>query len=444
MFPSLTQPKSTRFAPRRPLWMLACALLILAVAIGGRLVFNAIASAPAGPPVAVAPSAREQAARWRARLQQDPDDAHAHAQLGLSLLQQVRETADAALYTQAETAFAQALQRDPHQLDALIGRGVLALARHDFHTALEWADRAQAINPFRAEILGIRVDALVELGRYDEAVVALQKMVDLRPDLQSYSRIAYLRELHGDVDGAIEAMQAAVDSGMPGVEATRWAQVQLGHLHFNRGDLQRAEAAYRDALRHQPGYAHALAGLARVDAARGRHARAITAYEEIVTRLPLPEFVIPLGELYAANGRDEQAQAQYELVRVLQQLNADAGMNVELELVDFNVEHGANPARAVEQARDVYANRPTIYAADVLAWALYQQGNYAEASRYSAEALRLGTQDAHLYYHAGMIAHKNEDNETARQHLQKALEINPYFSIRDAERARAVLERIQT
>ncbi len=230
---------------------------------------------------------------------------------------------------------------------------------------------------------------------------------------------------------------------MRSAEQTHWAAVQLGHLHFNSGDLRRAEAAYRQVLEIQPDYVYALAGIARVQAARGEVRAATDAYRTIAERLPLPEFVIALGELYEVTEQQEEAKRQYDLVRVLQQLNAEGGVDVDLELALFDVDHGADSAEALTRARAAYTQRPTVYAADVLAWALYHNEQYAEARRYSEEALRLGTRDAAFHYHAGMIAHALEDREAARRHLKEALAINPAFSLRHAPQARALLAQLE-
>lgn len=440
---TLTNSLSLRHRmPQRAVVMLIAALAILFVTGAARIATDRLRP-PAPPPLVTEPTAYADVMRWQARVDSNPDNPNAQAQLGLSLLRLVRETGDPALYTRAGRAFERSLAQEPNHLDALVGQGVLSLALHDFAGALAWAEQAQAINPFRAEIRGIKVDALVELGRYPEATAALQEMVDLRPDLQSYSRIAYLRELHGDVDGAIAAMRAAVDSGLPGMEATLWAQVQLGHLYFNRGDLKEAERIYQEALRYRPNYAPALGGLGHVQAARGQQRRAIRTFAGVAERLPLPEFVIPLGELYEVTGQLDEAAHQYELVGVIQQLSSQASMDVEMELALFNADHGDDPAAAVAGARAAYARRPTIHAADVLAWSLYQQGAHEEAWRYSQQALRLGTQDALFHYHAGMIAHAQGDADTARMHLTEALSINPYFSIRYAPQARALLREMR-
>ena len=145
--------------------------------------------------------------------------------------------------------------------------------------------------------------------------------------------------------------------------------------------------------------------------------------------MPLPEFVITLGNLYEAGGQKEAAQAQYDLVSVIQQLNASSGMDVDLELALFEANHAFVPTETIAKAQAAYQRRPSIYAADVLAWAYYQGEAYALAQQYSQEALRLGTQDAMLYFHASKIATALGDNQTARNHLQTARTINPAFSI---------------
>jgi tetratricopeptide (TPR) repeat protein len=421
------------------LFLVSLAILLLALT---RHVIRQQLVTAAPPPAPVELSSEPMILRFQEEIRANPENGDAYAQLGLAFLQRVRETGDASLYTQAEQAFDGALRYDPEQVDALVGQGMLALARHDFEAALQWGNQARALNPYRAYTVGILVDALVELGRYEEALAQAQVMVDMRPDLASYSRVSYLRELHGDSAGAIAAMEMAVAAGVPTAEGTLWTQTQLGHLYFNRGDLDTAEATYQQALAWRPDYIYAQAGLARITAARGNDAEAIAAYQAIVERMPLPEFVIPLGNLYEVTGQTAEAERQYDLVRAIQQLNAAAGMDVDMELALFDADQGADPAATLEKATAAYARRPSIYAADVLAWSLYANGQFAEAWRYSQEALRLGTRDALLHYHAGQIAYAQEDWPAARYHLQEALTINPYFSIRYASQAAALLKEM--
>jgi tetratricopeptide (TPR) repeat protein len=434
-------------AGRRPEVMLLASLLIFATMLTIRALLDRPAGSVAVDTAAPAPAPIERSdegaiGKLQDRIRRNPDDTVAYGQLGLALLQRVRETADPTLYPRAEAAFAEALKRDPQQFDALLGEGSLALSRHQFADALRWGERASALNPYNAPAYGIIGDARTELGQYEAAAATIQKMVDTRPDLNSYTRISYVRELHGDTAGAIQAMQQAVEAGGQLSEATLWTQVQLGHLYFNRGDLTNAEQTYTAALEARPDYVYALAGIARVRAAQGRYDEAIGAYQEIVKRLPLPEFVIALGDIYDATGRPAEAKRQYDLVHAMQQLNASAGVDVDMELSLFDSDHGADPAATADRARASYTRRPSIYGADALGWALYHAGDYAEARRYSQEAMRLGTRDALLYYRAGMIAYALNDRATARADLEQALAINPFFSVRYAPTARATLEKL--
>jgi tetratricopeptide (TPR) repeat protein len=431
---------------RRPEIMLAAAVLVFITTLMWRTLPSQM-FAPATTSSQPAPAPLELGAartveQLQERVRRNPEDPDAYAQLGLALLQRVRETADPSLYARAEQAFAEALKRDPRQLDALAGQGSLALSRHQFADALRFGQQAHEINPYRAELYGIIGDAQIELGQYEAAFGTIQNMVDTRPALNSYSRASYLRELQGDTAGAIEIMRKAVESGVPGSENMLWTQVQLGHLYFNSGDLGGAEQAYRAALQLRPDYLYAFAGIARVHAARGEYQEAIGEYRRVIKTLPLAEFVIALGEVYEANGQPADAKQQYDLVRAMQQLNANAGMDVDMELALFDADHGADPAQAFARARASFARRPSIYGADALAWSLYKHGEYSEAQRYSQLALRLGTRDAAMHYHAGMIALALQDRATAREQLRLALEINPYFSVRYAEPARQQLAQL--
>lgn len=441
---SLTHLLPDTPSKRRPLLLLVVASLFFAGIWVVRAGQERLTPQPAQrTAAAVEPGSVDGITQLEARLQRNPDDANAYALLGQALLQQVRETGNVMLYDRAGRSFAQALRRDPNQLDALIGQGMLALALHDFKAALTWAEQAWTLNPFRAQTLGVKVDALVELGRYDEAVATLQQMVDLRPDLASYTRISYLRELHGEVEGALDAMDKAASMAVPGTEQWLWTTVQLGHLYWNSGRLDEAEESYRHALDLRADYPYALAGVARIRAARGDFAGAIALYEQLARRLPLPEFVVALGELYTATGQPDNARQQFDLVRTMQKLNAASGMNVDLELATFEVNHGSDPALALAQAQTAYAERSTIYAADTLAWAFYRTGDYATAQRYSTEALRLGTRDALLHFHAGMIAAAQGDEAAARQQLRSALAIHPFFSLIFAPEAQAKLAELE-
>jgi tetratricopeptide (TPR) repeat protein len=378
----------------------------------------------------------------QAKLRVDPDNWPAYSQLGLAYLQVVRETGDPAYYQKAEDVFNKALQYESQDYIATAGMGALALARHQFQEALAWGESARQINPDNPYAYGVIADAQIELGLYTEAAQTLQAMVDLRPDMSSYSRISYLRELHGDLQGAIELMQWAADSGSPVQENTAWTRVQLGNLYFNSGELDAAEAQYRLILANYPGYVYALAGLGHVYAARGDFQEASRLLVKASQVMPVPEFIITLTEIYEQTGHMNAAQQQYEVLQVIQRLYQANGVNMDLEIALFNADRRIDPQITLSAAKKAYARRPSVYAADVVAWAAYQAGQYEHAQTYSKRALRLGTRNALFLFHAGMIEYRLGNLQVAGRLLQQALQINPYFSIRFAPEARRYLEII--
>lgn len=270
-------------------------------------------------------------------------------------------------------------------------------------------------------------------------------MIDLRPDLASYSRVSYIRELMGDRDGALTAMEQAASAGASYAENVAWVHVQLGNLRLDGGDFSGADRDYREALAAMPAFAPAIAGKAKVAAAEGDLDRAAALYAEAVQLIPLPESVVAYGDVLTAAGRPHEAAAQYALVAAIQQLYAANGVDTDLELALFTADHGKpeDLPKAVEQARAVVAKRPSVVAWDVLAWTLYRNGDLEEAAGASNEALRLGTQSALMRFHAGAIAAARGERVEAIDLLESALALNPQFSVRYAPEARATLDRLR-
>ena len=386
---------------------------------------------PVAPHTGLAISLRtdDVIARDQGRLRQQPDDWKSIDDLAAAYLQKVREVGDPSYYTKVDALLRRALAHDPADAQASTDMGLLSLARHEFVGALKWGDRARQLDPAGARPLGIIGDAQIELGRYPEAVQTFQVMVDRRPDLGSYARVSYARELFGDVDGAVSAMQQAVEAGGAVPENSAYTRVLLANLYFNSGQLAQADAAYRRALFDAPRYPYALAGLARVEAARGQYAAAIDRYREAVDVYPLPDFVIGLGDAYAAAGDQRQAAQTYDLAAAEQQLYRANGVDLDAELALFDADHRRDLPQALAAARRAMADRPSVRSADTLAWTLYQAGNDAAALTASDQALRLGTRDAGMYFHRGMIEARLGQASAARTDLQTALRINPYFSV---------------
>ncbi|MGH2731023.1 MAG: tetratricopeptide repeat protein [Actinomycetota bacterium] len=376
------------------------------------------------------------------RVEAIPEDWRSWASLGLAYLQKNRLTADPTFYLKAEEALDRSLElNDTENFQSMLGLGALALARHDFAAGLEWGRRAKVVNPYNAQVRGVIGDALVELGRYEAAGRAFQEMIDLRPDLSSYARVSYFRELHGDVPGAIEAMTSALDTTGSGEDAA-WAAYQLGELYFTSDRVAEAKHEFERGASLAPDYFLPTVGLAKVAAARGNFGLATRLLSEVVDRYPAPEYVVLLGDIYARAGRPEEAEIQYELVRAIDKLYKANGVNTDLETALFDADHGVNLDDALRSARAEYQRRQSIHVADALAWTLYAKERYREAKHFSRISLRLGTRDARLLFHAGMIDWRLGDDAAARRHLASALSINPNFSFVQDELARRTVARL--
>lgn len=377
-------------------------------------------------------------------LERVPGSFRGWSELGYAYLTQARLTADPGLYSRAEGAFEKALELRPTDNDAaMTGLAALAAARHDFAEALELADRSLAVNDFSPSTHAVRTDALVELGRYDEARTSVQRLLDLQPGgVDALARASYSFELRGQVEPARSLLEQAAQAA-PTPADVAFAQYFLGELAWNEGDLPAATAAYDAGLAADPDYLPLVAGRAKVLAAQGDPTAAAAEYRRVVERLPQPEFLVAFGELLEAAGQQEAADEQYSVVRATQQLFAAAGQDVDTELALFEADHGT-PAEAVASAQKAYAKRPdSIFTQDAYAWALHSAGRSAEARPIARQAVRLGLRNPAFYYRLGVIEAAAGDRPAARAALQKALELNPQFSPLHAPRAAELLASLE-
>jgi tetratricopeptide (TPR) repeat protein len=371
-----------------------------------------------------------------------PERQPAYSLLGEAYLQRTRETGDSAYYVRAEGILERALARAPRDPAALTTFAALAASRHDFGLAFRYGTRAHRLAPQLVRPYGIVVDALVELGRYRQAGVELQRMLDLKPALPAYARASYFRELHGDLDGAVAAMRLAESAGGGTPENLAYVQALLGNLELARGHRAAALLAYRTSLGSFARYVPAEAGLARLEVAQGHLSAAIRRYRGIVARLPLPEHVIALGEAELAAGRGAAAHRDFTLVRAEQRLLAASGVNTDVELALFEADHGQR-ARGLRLARRAWRAAPSVRSADAMGWALTRSGRPAAGLRFARRALRLGSKDPLFLYHAGMSAKLAGRPAQARALLSRALARNPRFSPLLGARAERALEALR-
>ena len=367
-----------------------------------------------------------------------PSDGPSLIELGLDYQQRARETADPTDYGRAEAALRRGLRFGGDRYLALTGLAAVAASRHRFGVAVDLARRAIRIDPDAEAAYGILGDGLVELGRYDEGFAAFDHMAARGSDLPALTRVSYARELLGRRRQAIVAMRMAV--GMASTpENAAWTLVQLGNLEFDGNRLRAAEAAYRQALAVFPGYSHAEAALARIDAAHGRLAAAVRRYRDVVARMPLPQYAIALGDTLRAADRGAEARETYRLVGAIERLFRANGVRTELETALFDLDHGRRLRDALARARKAYVQAPSIHAEDVLAWALLKNGRCQNARAHSVRALRLGTRDALKLFHRGMIERCLGRPGTARSFFAGALAVNEHFSLLYAPVARQAL-----
>ncbi|MFE7812175.1 tetratricopeptide repeat protein [Streptomyces sp. NPDC057433] len=380
----------------------------------------------------------------QSHLRSQPRDFAGWAGLGLAYVEQARTKGDPSRYPQADRAFDRSLGLEPGNEPALAGRAALAAARHDFSGALEYADRALRQNPYSERALSSRIDALVELGRYDEASDAADTADSRRPGVPVFTRYAYVRELRGDVRTAREVLERALNGASAPTDVA-YVATALGQLAWNQGDYETALTHFARALAADEEYLPALEGRARAQAASGDRAGAIGTLERVVARSPLPGPLVALGELYEARGADgdrTKAADQYALVDAQASLARAGGVNADLDTALAAADHG-DPEAALRAARAEWARRHSVHTADALAWALHRSGRSEEALPYALRATATGYRNAAFLHHRGMIERATGHDADARRSLTAALELNPGFSPLGARAARAALEDLE-
>lgn len=390
-----------------------------------------------------------------------PQDPAGYDGLGAAYIQKGRETGDAAYYQLAQQALSKSLELDsdgPGAASAMTHMALVDMAEHRFDDALTWAENALAQGSGDLSGWAIVVDALTDLGEYDKAALYCERLAgpadprDSRPGwgYEHDSRLSYLRFVAGDTKEAIELMRAAIRTAiqarMPR-ENIAWSEYQLGEEYAKTGDLKNAEAAYQAALATYPGYYRALAGLAAVRESQQRFPEAIELYQKAVAVIPYPIYVAALGDDDLKVGRAEEAHRQFDLVEFIGRLSEINQVLYNRELALFYADHDMKLKQALELARKELEVRHDLYTWDTLAWVLYKNGQVAEARQAMVKALRPGTIDPLLFFHAGMIYERLGEAERARAYLGRALAIHPHFHVVDAEiaeRTLAELERRQT
>jgi tetratricopeptide (TPR) repeat protein len=260
------------------------------------------------------------------------------------------------------------------------------------------------------------------------------------------ARLAAMEELKGNREKAVELMRRAADDALQAggtQESVAWYVYRVGDLYFNQGQYKKASRYYEAALRVFDGYHLALAGLGKVRASQGSYKEAIAYYQQAINIIPQPDYLAALGDLYTLTNQPQQAHLQYETVEYIGKLAEINQQIYNRQLANFYSDHDLHLNEALQLALAELETRKDIYGYDAAAWAQYKNSNFEDAQTLMRQATRLGTQDARLYYHAGMIEHALGNEQAARQWLEQAMSLNPHFSILDADTLRATLRTLQ-
>jgi tetratricopeptide (TPR) repeat protein len=370
-----------------------------------------------------------------------PDSPRGYNQIAAFYIKQARRTGDFSLNTKAESAVNKALELDTEDIQARKLAASLQLTFHRFENALELGTKLGEEFPNDAFVYGVLTDANAELGNYDAAVKAVQKMVDLKPNASSYARVAHIRSLYGNTEGAIEAMKTAARTADPqDAEEQSWCLVQLGDEFRRNGKYAEAEKVYTEALSILPDFYLALAGKGKVRAMQGDLEAGVRFLTESQNRVPNVDTVIALGDIYMVQGNTDKAHRQYDLVEIIEQKLGVAGDQKRLALMWADQNIKLDEALAIAEGE--YSARKDIYTADVYAWCLYKKGQLAEAKAAIDRAMALKTKDARILYHAGMIEKGLGEKRQAARLLKAALELDPKFDLLQAVEAEKALKEV--
>ncbi len=379
---------------------------------------------------------------YREQILRHPDVVKNYVELAQVMMQRARETADETRYVpQARDLLDEALRRDPDHYHALVLKASLLNTLHRFEDAKSLAEVLIARHEGHAFNYGTLVDALVELGEYERAIEVCDQMISLRPGLASYARASYLRELHGDTDGAIAAMRMAADAGIAGSAGRAWALYQLGNLYLNENKPDTAAYLFKGLLGEIPDYTQALSGLAHVHMVEGDYAEAIRLLEEAYAEAPNTGFLELLAEAYQATGDTRRLAATVKKIQAGYRAAEKMGENVDMEYADFLVDQEMALGEALDRAHKAYERRPDhLHALETYAWALAKNGRAAEAVPYVEGAMRLNTGDAMVHYRAGVIYAAAGQSAQAAEQFEHALAANLHIESRTtADEARARL-----
>lgn len=365
-------------------------------------------------------------------LQKKPADTRSEVALVSLYINEGRVTGDFDYYNAAAMAgIKKILDKDPDHFESLTFQSTILLSEHQFEAALKIAEKVRSLHPYNAYVYGLITDAQVELGNYEEAIKAAEQMVSLRPDIRSYSRIAYIREIHGDLNGAVEAMQLAVDAGAPGEENTEWCRFQLGRLFEHLGDWKSAEEQYLVTLKFRENYAPALNGMGNVAMRLKNYKNAVAFYGKADAIVSDHSSMEGLAAAYEASGENDRAASiRKEIFLKMKGYSGDGlkskpeGQNEDHEMAHACMGIG-DLQTALKYALVEQKRRPgNIEVNETVATVYAKMEKYNEALPYIKTALRTKSKNPELLAQAAQIFSKTGHVEDARIAMQNNVTVH--------------------
>lgn len=330
--------------------------------------------------------------------------------------------------------------KDPLAYRAMLDKASVLLSLHQFAEAKVIGEKAVELNPHSADIYGVLIDANVELGNYQEAVAYADKMVSIRPDLRSYSRISYLREIHGMIDESIAAMKMAVAAGYPGMEQTEWARLTLGHLYERYGMQDSAMVQYAMALAERPNYPFAIGAMADCYAAMGQPVKADSLNDVAMALIPEVSFYVSRAQRELEKGNTEKAGSMTREILAMLADDEEAGHQMNLEQARVQLDLLDNPGKALEYALAEYSVRPdNIDVNKLLAEIYYIKNDLTRSNEHLQKALSTGTRDPKTKCLEGILLTKSDKSDEGAKLLEAVFVEIPYLDCRFCGDARAII-----
>lgn len=384
--------------------------------------------------------------RLTQQIQQAPEHLDAYHKLAQWYMLEARVTGEHGHYFPAALEIInQALARaqSPDDLyQAHFLKASVLLSLHQFDQALKHGREALAHNPHSALVYGVLVDAQVELGNYEQAVAMADKMVSLRPDLRSYARVSYVREIHGDVAGAIEAMKMAVDAGLPGNEDKAWCRLTLGNLYASYGDLPNAELQYALALEERPGYPFAMEGMALLARKKEDPAAAMDWLNQACQLIPEVSFYQEKASLFQELGKTDSSELMIGEVLAMLEDDEAHGHNMGLAFAEVYRDFIQDYPQALVYAKKEWEQRPdNIETNQLMASIYWKLGDVEKANMHIQKARSTGAEDPELLCLAGLIEGAGGNLSQAQALIKRSFSYDPFQDHDFAKEAKQVLNQ---